>query len=141
MTGGSLCDQDHVRYVTESLMELSRAAPLPAAQLATPTRECLDLDPLKETLARWEAAGAIIGNHTATHPDLNHTGIEAHVSKIERGQRLIDDAIETEGGGRWFRAPMLHTGDEPAKPPSPITSLQFPDARPAPTRWKPMVYG
>ncbi|MFW6078615.1 MAG: polysaccharide deacetylase family protein [Gemmatimonadota bacterium] len=113
MTGGSGCDAERVRAVTEALTGELDARGLPAAGLATPGRACLTRDLLRETLGRWREIGAIVGNHTATHPDLNTTPIEAYLADVERGQRLIDAAVETDG--HWFRHPYLHAGDESDK--------------------------
>ena len=113
MTGGGLCDPARVRDVTTKLIGALEARSLPAAGLATPGRACLGDALLRETLGRWREIGAVIGNHTATHPDLNSTPIDAYLADLDRGQALIDAAVGVEG--RWFRPPLLHTGDEPRK--------------------------
>ena len=110
MTGGSLCDTAAVRRVTERLTAHLRAHAIPSLALATPGRECAGPERLARTLARWQEAGAEIGNHTATHPDLNGTPVAEYLADVDLGQRLIDRAIDTPR--RWFRPPYLHMGDE-----------------------------
>lgn len=110
---GDRCDAARVRDVTAKLTGILQTRALPAAGLVTPGGACTTSALLEETLGRWQAVGAVLGNHSATHPDLNSTSAEAYVANIERAQRLIDDAVRTEG--RWFRAPYLHTGNEPKK--------------------------
>ncbi|HUF69012.1 MAG TPA: polysaccharide deacetylase family protein [Longimicrobiales bacterium] len=107
------CDVEQVRHVTAALTRILEERAVPAAGLVTPAGECSTPELLRETLGRWSEIGATLGNHTATHPDLNATSIDAYLANIDRAQRLIDDAVRTEG--RWFRAPYLHTGDEPRK--------------------------
>lgn len=107
------CDLEAIRAVTRRLTGTLAARGIPAAGLVTPGRPCLARDVLSATLGAWLEIGAVLGNHTATHPDLNATPLEDYLADLDRGQALIDAAVRTEG--RWFRPPMLHAGDEPAK--------------------------
>lgn len=113
VTGEFTCDTAYVRNVTARITGVLKARSLPAAALASPGRRCVDPDLLRETLSRWQEAGAVIGNHTATHPDLNGTSIDAYLADIARAQELIDAAVRTEG--RWFRPPLLHSGEDRRK--------------------------
>ena len=113
MTGGSACDPARVREVTARLTGVLAARALPAMGLATPGRPCLTPALLAETLGAWADAGAVIGNHTATHPDLDHTSVDAYVADAARAQALIDAAVGP--GERWFRHPYLHAGADPGK--------------------------
>ena len=113
MTAGDDCDASTVRAVTTRLTRALAARGLPAAGFATPGRRCLSSELLAETLGAWREVGAIVGNHTATHPDLNSTLIERYVADIKRAQRLIDASVGT--GDRWFRPPYLRSGGEAGK--------------------------
>ena len=113
MTGAAVCDPAHVRMVTLRLTGVIESRRVPAAGLATPGRSCISSALLRETLQRWRAVGAIIGNHTATHLDLNATPIAEYLANIEAAQRLID-ATGTDTD-RWFRAPYLHMGSDSAR--------------------------
>lgn len=110
---GLACDLDQVREVTGRLTDALTARGWPAAGLVTPGRACLTPAMLEETLGRWHDAGALIGNHTATHPDLNSTPTAEYLANVDRAQRLIDSAVPT--GSRWFRPPYLHSGNDSAK--------------------------
>lgn len=107
------CDEAAVRDVTRRLTGTLEEAGVPAAGLVTPGRSCLTTELLAATLGRWLEIGAVLGNHTATHPDLNTTPVAEYLADLDRGQALIDDVVATEG--LWFRPPMLHTGDEPTR--------------------------
>lgn len=107
------CDAAYVRNVTAKLTGVLEARSLPAAGLTTPAGECFNAGLLAETLARWREIGAVIGNHSATHPDFNSTSIKSYLANIARAQQLIDAAVRTDS--RWFRAPLLHMGNSAAK--------------------------
>lgn len=86
MTGAGACDPALVREVTAELTGKLAARSLPAAGLATPGRGCLTSQLLRETLLRWLDVGAVIGNHTATHPDINSTPIESYLADVDGGR-------------------------------------------------------
>ena len=113
VSGAGACDAAYVRDVTAKLTRILQARSIPAMGLATPGARCMTPALLAETLGRWQQAGAIIGNHSATHPDLNSTRIDAYLANIDRAQALIDSAVRTDG--RWFRPPYLHSGNDAAK--------------------------
>jgi len=113
MTGGSLCDADRVRSTTSRITGVLERRAAPAAALVTPGRACIGPALLRATLERWREIGATLGNHTATHPDLNDTPIDDYLANLDRGQRLIEEAAGA--GSRWFRPPYLHSGADTAK--------------------------
>ncbi len=112
-TGPTLCDVERIREITRKLTGVLEKRGIPAMGLATPGRRCATASLLEETLGRWQRTDAIIGNHSATHPDLNSTSLEAYLTDIGRGQALIDSAVTTSE--RWFRPPLLHSGNVTAK--------------------------
>ena len=75
--------------------------------------ECHFSDGLKEILAMWKEAGAELGNHTCSHPDLNSTPVEAYEADIERGEKLTTEILGHRP--RYFRHPFLHVGKDAAK--------------------------
>lgn len=80
--------------------------------LCEPLREGL----LPEILARWRAAGHLLGNHSFSHWDLNSTVIDTYLADIARGEAAMGAHLPPrESGQRFFRAPLLHTGDTPEK--------------------------
>ncbi|KAA0256414.1 MAG: polysaccharide deacetylase [Acidobacteria bacterium] len=65
-----------------------------------------------ELLARWLSAGHLLGNHTATHPDLNVTPLDAYQRDVVEGERTFRPLMEAWGRRElWFRHPMTHTGE------------------------------
>jgi peptidoglycan-N-acetylglucosamine deacetylase len=75
-----------------------------------------NLDPaqLRSILDMWLDAGADLGNHTATHPDLNTTSLEKYEQDILMGETVTRAALEARGRRlRYFRHPFLHAGKDP----------------------------
>jgi hypothetical protein len=68
---------------------------------------------LQKVLAQWTAAGATLGNHSYSHPDLNNTPLDTYTADILRGEPAITKAL----GHRpvYFRHPFLHAGPDDAK--------------------------
>lgn len=71
--------------------------------------ECRHSEELRSLLDRWIAAGADLGNHTCSHPDLNKTSIAEFESEISKGEIATTELL----GHRplYFRYPFLHAGD------------------------------
>lgn len=111
LTGGA-CEPEKVRRVTRQLTRFLEERSIPAAGLVTGGASCLDARMLRETLDRWDAAGAVLGNHGATHLDLNVTPVATFLADVDRGQALLEQAVGADD--RWFRPPYLHTGDDTA---------------------------
>lgn len=107
------CDRAYAGAVTRALTGTLAARALPAAGLVTPGRACRDAALLRETLARWLEVGAILGNHTATHPDINTTPTAEYLADVDRGAALIEAAVGATP--RWFRPPYLHSGPDARK--------------------------
>jgi peptidoglycan/xylan/chitin deacetylase (PgdA/CDA1 family) len=67
-------------------------------------------------LLRWVKGGAILGNHTYSHADLNARSIEQFESEIVQGdvvtRRLMQPYLPYP---LFFRHPFTHTGDTQAK--------------------------
>ena len=59
-------------------------------------------------LDRWLAAGMELGNHSAGHPDLNRTDLDAWLEDVRTCDRFLQAL--TGGPARWFRFPFLHQG-------------------------------
>lgn len=72
--------------------------------------ECHHSDELRPLLTLWIEAGANLGNHTCSHPDLNKTSVADFESEILKGQTVTTAVL----GHRptFFRYPFLHTGKE-----------------------------
>src|SRR5207249_4581766 len=67
-------------------------------------------------LEQWINAGAILGNHTYSHPDFNRLTIEQFEDEIIKGEVVRRRLMRSrEPYQLYFRHPMTHTGDTQAK--------------------------
>lgn len=73
--------------------------------------QALGEDGLKSVLRLWLERGAVLGNHTFTHPDLNRVSAADYIADIRRGEPALVEAM----GRRpvFFRHPFLHAGATP----------------------------
>jgi len=64
-------------------------------------------------LRNWKAWGNTLGNHTATHPDLNRISLDEWIAEIKN----CDEYLSKFGDAKtpYVRFPMLHEGDSPEK--------------------------
>lgn len=67
-------------------------------------------------LAQWVDAGAILGNHTYSHSDLNNVSVDEYEDEIVKGdivsRKLMEDRQPYQ---LYFRHPYTHTGDTEVK--------------------------
>ncbi len=62
-------------------------------------------------LERWLEAGAELGNHSYSHPDLHRIPLADFQRDVLRGETVTRPLVESRGGElRYFRHPFLHTG-------------------------------
>lgn len=67
-------------------------------------------------LQQWVDAGAVLGNHTYSHPDFNTLSIEAFQKEILDGETVTRRLMRPrQPYPLYFRHPQTHTGDTPAK--------------------------
>jgi len=139
----AVCDAGTIRAITDGIVTTLASAGVTAAAFATLGRGCLEPDLVRETLSRWTEVAAPIGNHTATHPDLNSMSLAGYLADLDSGQALLEAALAEAAstasvprekvspgemspepvvsdatvshGDRWFRPPLLHTGPTPQK--------------------------
>ena len=108
----SPCTLDNVRRITTKLLRPFAEQKIPVIGFVNAGR-CEDLTPqaLREILNMWLDAGADLGNHTYSHPDLNNTPLEQYEADILRGEPAIREALAQRGKTlRYFRHPFLRTG-------------------------------
>jgi peptidoglycan/xylan/chitin deacetylase (PgdA/CDA1 family) len=72
------------------------------------TAKALGDEGLRAVLRLWLARGAVLGNHTFSHPDLNRVAPADYIADIRRGEPLLEEI--TGRRPRYFRHPFLHTG-------------------------------
>jgi peptidoglycan/xylan/chitin deacetylase (PgdA/CDA1 family) len=67
-------------------------------------------------LQQWVDAGAILGNHTYSHPDFNRLTIEQFQDEIVKGEVVTRRLMQSHQPYQlYFRHPMTHTGDTQEK--------------------------
>jgi peptidoglycan/xylan/chitin deacetylase (PgdA/CDA1 family) len=73
----------------------------------------VDLGPqgLQTVLRLWHDRGAVLGNHTFSHPDLNRTPPDAYIADILRAEPALEQALGRRPA--FFRHPFLHAGATP----------------------------
>lgn len=69
----------------------------------SPDREDAGLDRLK----LFAAAGHLIANHSADHPDLNKTSVDQYTKNIDQADKELRDLPNFR---KWFRFPFLREG-------------------------------
>jgi peptidoglycan/xylan/chitin deacetylase (PgdA/CDA1 family) len=69
---------------------------------------------LRGLLDLWLDAGATLGNHSYSHPDINNVPLDKYTADIVRGEAAIRDALTARGMTlEFYRHPYLHTGATP----------------------------
>jgi len=67
-------------------------------------------------LERWANSGAILGNHTDSHADLNKLTVDEYKKEIIAGEQITLEVMSSHPEyQRYFRHPYTHTGDTETK--------------------------
>ena len=101
-----------IRAMTDKLLRPFREEGIPLAGFVNAGRN-VDFGPegIREILELWLDAGAELGNHTYSHPDINSITLEQYTADIIRGEPIIKEVLSRRGRElRYFRHPFLHTG-------------------------------
>jgi len=102
------------KRITREMLDALERHGIPAVGLVT-WRNVNGPDGL-ELLRLWLEAGHELGNHSYSHMDYTKSGIDEYVADIERGREELARFLEPYGRKvRFFRFPMLHEGETPAK--------------------------
>lgn len=73
-------------------------------------------DDRRGLLEDWASSGAILGNHTYSHADLNLLTVEEYQREIVDGEPVTLEVMSTRPDyQKYFRHPYTHTGDTEAK--------------------------
>ena len=74
----------------------------------------LGADKLRRLLDLWLDAGAELGNHTYSHPDINNVTLADYTANVVKGEPILRAALAARGRTlRYFRHPYLHAGPTP----------------------------
>jgi peptidoglycan-N-acetylglucosamine deacetylase len=66
---------------------------------------------LRKILNQWLDAGAQLGNHSYSHPDINNTPLAQYTADITRGEEPLKSVLAPRGQKLvYYRHPFLHLG-------------------------------
>jgi peptidoglycan/xylan/chitin deacetylase (PgdA/CDA1 family) len=107
---GQNCDDHEALENTTQLLASIRAAKVPVVGFVIGGR-CKNLrrEQRRQMLQMWLDAGAELGNHTWSHPDLNHVPLEEYEKEILATDDDLRHTVNPKKLG-YFRAPYLHDG-------------------------------
>lgn len=104
-----------IRAMTERLLKPFHDEKIPVIGFVNEGSH-LELGPqgVRQILDLWLDAGADLGNHSYSHPDINNVPLERYTADIVKGEALLRTALT---GRRkkleFYRHPYLHTGPTP----------------------------
>lgn len=109
---GSSPDFDAVHAMNERLLRPFKDARIPVIGFVNAHHEqALGPDKLRRLLELWLDAGAELGNHTYSHPDINDVTLADYTADIVKGEPILRAALAARGRTlRYFRHPFLHAG-------------------------------
>jgi peptidoglycan/xylan/chitin deacetylase (PgdA/CDA1 family) len=104
--------------VTRSLLRVLTAHRAPAVAFVNEGKlsSAPERERLTAVLRQWVDAGAVLGNHTYTHPDFNALTVEQFKDEIAKGDEVSRRLMQARRPYQlYFRHPQTHTGDTQAK--------------------------
>lgn len=111
---GGASDLTGLRAMTRDLLRPFREQRIPVIGFVNAGRSQLDASGLQEVLKLWLDAGAELGNHSYSHPDINSVALDVYTADIVRGEAAIREALAPRGKTlEFYRHPFLHTGPTP----------------------------
>ncbi len=111
---GGRYDLAGMRDMTQKLLRPFREQKIPVIGFVNAGRVQIDEQGLRTILDLWLDAGAELGNHSYSHPDLNSVPLDVYTADILRGEGPIRAALAARGKTlQFYRHPFLHTGPTP----------------------------
>jgi peptidoglycan-N-acetylglucosamine deacetylase len=111
---GGPYDGQGMRAMTEKLLRSFREQKIPVIGFVNAGRPEIEAEGLRSILDLWLDAGADLGNHSYSHPDINHVPLDVYTSDIVRGEAAIRAVLGVRGKTlEFYRHPYLHTGPTP----------------------------
>ena len=98
--------------MTQKLLEPFSSLKIPVAGFVNEGRATgIGRDGLREILTLWLNAGATLGNHSYSHPDINSVPLEDYEADILKGESVLREVLAARRQKlEYFRHPFLHTG-------------------------------
>ena len=111
---GGAYDLAGMRDMTKKLLRPFREQKIPVIGFVNAGRVKIDEQGLRTILDLWLDAGADLGNHSYSHPDINSVPLDVYTADIVRGEGPIRAALAARGKALlYYRHPFLHTGPTP----------------------------
>ena len=111
---GGAYDLAGMRDMTKKLLRPFREQKIPVIGFVNAGRVKIDEQGLRTILDLWLDAGADLGNHSYSHPDINSVPLDVYTADIVRGEGPIRAALAARGKTLlYYRHPFLHTGPTP----------------------------
>ena len=109
---GGPYDLTSVRAMTKKLLQPFREHKIPVIGFVNAgRRQPSDPQALREILDLWLDAGAELGNHSYSHPDINTVSLAEYTADIVKGEPPIRAALAARGKKlEFYRHPFLHMG-------------------------------
>jgi len=108
--GGSY-DPATLQAMTRKLLAPFREQKIPVTGFVNAGRGAVPARELRAVLDLWLDAGADIGNHSFSHPDLNSVPLAAYEADVLKGEPALRAALEPRGKQLlYYRHPFLHLG-------------------------------
>jgi peptidoglycan/xylan/chitin deacetylase (PgdA/CDA1 family) len=103
-----------VAAMTTQLLQPFVDRKVPVIGFVNEGRQEWGADGLRQLLDLWLDAGADLGNHTYSHPDINQVPLETYTADVTKGEATVRAALAARKRElRYFRHPFLHTGPTP----------------------------
>ena len=104
-------DPANMRAMTAQLLRPFSEQNIPVIGFVNAGRQGGDAKQLRTILDMWLDAGADLGNHSYSHPDINNLSLPEYLADIAKGEPAIRDALTARGKKlEFYRHPYLHTG-------------------------------
>ena len=103
-----------VSRMTQKLLQPFREQKIPVIGFVNEGRHQLGPIALRQILDIWLDAGAELGNHSYSHPDINTVSLSTYTADILKGEPTTRAALAARGKKlEYFRHLFLHTGATP----------------------------
>jgi peptidoglycan-N-acetylglucosamine deacetylase len=100
--------------MTQKLLQPFSEQKIPVIGFVNEGRHQLGPMGLRQILDMWLDAGAELGNHSYSHPDINTVSLSTYTADILKGEPITRAALAARGKKlEYFRHPFLHTGATP----------------------------
>lgn len=107
-------DLPSIQALTAKLLAPFAAQKIPVIGFVNAGQFANDESGLRKILDQWLDAGAQLGNHSYSHPDLNNTPLAQYTADITRGETPLKSVLAARGQKLvYFRHPFLHVGATP----------------------------